>query len=681
MNKEIELSQEFKLNARKAVISIIIFIIVYALIFLFAIGLTISCGYGALGLVMLRPSLITLALGLGLGSLGLLVLFFLIKFMFKSNKTDKSNLTEITRKQHPKLFELIENLVNEVGTSFPKKVYLAPDVTAAVFYDSSFWSMFFPVKKNLLIGLGLVNATTESELKAVIAHEMGHFSQKTMKVGSYVHNLNQIIFNLLYDNDIYDASVRKFGESSGYFVIFVMIAIQITKGIQWLLKQLYNFLNKNYLGLSREMEFHADSIAAQITGYIPLKTSLLRLELAEVAFNNVLSFYDGKIVENIRSNNIYLEHHYLMSLIAEHDKVPLKNDLPDITLEEYTKYNKSKLNIENQWASHPSIEQRIERLETVNTLNKEENNNPASNLFHNINQLQESITQKIFGAITYSQQPTVNTLDKFKENMLKDFSEESFSERYNKFYDNKNPILFDIREDENEINFTFDELFSIEKVNKNYELLALKTDIETLKFINTKESEIKTFDYDGIKYKKKEAEQLLTNLDLELKEKIAQEKQHDINIFNFFHNNCKLEIDKLMLRNKYRDFFEYDKKFDKKTEISNEIIDKLQFVAENMPYDKIKSNFASIEPLEKILKEQIKEILKNPHYEYVITLEIKNDLENYLSKKWSYFGNQAYFDENLQLLFRAVSQYQYLVSRGYFLIKKQLLDFQIAIIN
>jgi Zn-dependent protease with chaperone function len=37
--------------------------------------------------------------------------------------------------------------------------------------------MFLPIKKNLQIGLGLVNSLNVSEFKAVMAHEFGHFTQ------------------------------------------------------------------------------------------------------------------------------------------------------------------------------------------------------------------------------------------------------------------------------------------------------------------------------------------------------------------------------------------------------------------------------------------------------------------------------------------------------------------------
>src|SRR5690606_32387706 len=126
-------------------------------------------------------------LGIGLAGLGVMVLFFLFKFLFKRQKIDRSGLIEITEKEHPRLFQFVRQLANETHTSFPQRIYLSPDVNASVFYNSSFWSMFLPVRKNLQIGLGLVNAVNLSEFKAIIAHEFGHFSQKSMKLGSYVY--------------------------------------------------------------------------------------------------------------------------------------------------------------------------------------------------------------------------------------------------------------------------------------------------------------------------------------------------------------------------------------------------------------------------------------------------------------------------------------------------------------
>ena len=85
--------------------------------------------------------------------------------------------------------------------------------------------MFFPVRKNLQIGLGLVNIVSVSEFKAVMAHEFGHFSQRSMKVGSYVYNVNKVIFNMLYENESYQKLISGWGSVTGYFSIFVSIAV------------------------------------------------------------------------------------------------------------------------------------------------------------------------------------------------------------------------------------------------------------------------------------------------------------------------------------------------------------------------------------------------------------------------------------------------------------------------
>lgn len=258
-NKEIKISSEFKTQTFKAILSIAFFILTYALMLLLAIGLTAICIYGGITLIVIRPMLFTIALGVGAASLGVLVLIFLLKFIFKSHKVDRSHLYKITKTDEPELFSLINDIVMQVGTKFPKNVYLSNDVNASVFYDSDFWSMFLPVNKNLQIGLGLVNTVTKAELSAILSHEFGHFSQKTMKVGSYVYNVNQIIYNLLYDNEPYDKLIQNWANVSGYFSIFVVLAVKITHGIQWFLRLAYDVVNRSYMGLSREMEFHAEN--------------------------------------------------------------------------------------------------------------------------------------------------------------------------------------------------------------------------------------------------------------------------------------------------------------------------------------------------------------------------------------------------------------------------------------
>lgn len=429
--QEITLSKEFKTQTTKAIFSILIFFLAYTILFALALALTAISVYGGYLLIVNYPRVLTIGLGIGLASLGFIVLFFLLNFLFKSSKGDRSHLHEIQPADEPELFKLIQEIVSEVGTDFPKKVYLSNEVNAAVFYDSSFWSMFLPVRKNLQIGLGLVNTLTKEEFKAILAHEFGHFSQRTMKVGSYVYNVNHVIFNTLYGNDSYDRMVEKWANVSGYFSIFALVAIKIVAGIQWILRQLYTLVNKSYLALSLEMEFHADEIAARVTGYEPLKSSLLRLDLADHSYNQVLSFYDGKVSESLRSKNIYSEQSYILNFLAKDSNIGTKHIFPDVSLSHLNKYNKSKLKITDQWASHPGTAERIERLEWTGLRSKTNEFLPANQLFANIERTQQELTNKIFHVVKFEKEATLNSIEQFQLDFHQELEENSFSKIYN----------------------------------------------------------------------------------------------------------------------------------------------------------------------------------------------------------------------------------------------------------
>ncbi|WP_223034778.1 M48 family metalloprotease [Hanstruepera marina] len=682
IQKEVSLSNEFKTQTTKAITSIFIFAIVYLLTFFLAIGLTVLCVYGAISLIVAHPRFFTLALGVGLASIGFLVLFFLLKFLFKKTKKDRGHLLEIKKEDQPLLFEMIDEIVNEVGTQFPKKVYLSHEVNASVFYDSNFWSMILPVKKNLMIGFGLVNCISRNELKAILSHEFGHFSQKTMKVGSFVYNVNQIIHNMLYENESYDKMIQSWANASGYFTIFVIIAVKIVEGIQWLLKQMYGFVNKNYLGLSREMEFHADEIAANVTGHEPLENSLLRMNLCDYSFNSVLSFYEGKIEQCLKSKNVFLDQWFVLNFISKEDNIEIKNGLPNVTLEELNKFNKSKLVIKDQWASHPSTEDRIERLKKLNLKKTTNNDRLANEIFQNLNVLQEKLTEILFSNVIYNKEPDFTTHEYFETEFKEQYLSNTFPKIFNQYYDNKNPIQFEVSNISlSNIQIHFSNLFSDEKVNLVYQSIALQNDIATINQISSDGLKLKTFDYDGKKYSKKEGVKLSLSLKKELETINKEIDQNDKQIFQYFLNAESSLGDITKLEKLYKNLSEFDNYYDEKISIYNELSSKLDFINYNTPFDKIKSNFDNIKPLENKLKESIKELLEQNKYNSNLKLEVKECFNSFTEKELKYFLGERYIDENLEILFTSLNNYYFLLSEGFLINKRELLNYQASLIK
>lgn len=117
----IQTSADFKKKSKAAIFSIILFIIVYILLFIAAIALTVACIAGGIFLIAAKPMFFTVMIGLGMAIFGILIFYFLIKFLFKKHINDRSYLTEIKQKDEPELFAMINELVKETGTDFPKK--------------------------------------------------------------------------------------------------------------------------------------------------------------------------------------------------------------------------------------------------------------------------------------------------------------------------------------------------------------------------------------------------------------------------------------------------------------------------------------------------------------------------------------------------------------------------------
>src|SRR3954454_23198792 len=137
---------------------------------------------------------------------------FLAIFMWKALIFVQHRYTiediEVTAEEQPRLFAFINKLADEAGAPRAHRVFLSPRVNAAVFYDLNFLNLLFPSRKNLEIGLGLVNAVSLGELKAVLAHEFGHFAQRSMAVGRWVYIAQQIAGHIISGRDALHGFLR-----------------------------------------------------------------------------------------------------------------------------------------------------------------------------------------------------------------------------------------------------------------------------------------------------------------------------------------------------------------------------------------------------------------------------------------------------------------------------------------
>jgi Zn-dependent protease with chaperone function len=206
------LDNSYRLRVVGMIGGLFLFLLLYLFIILLA-------GLFVLGLLILplpnvsgRGAFMVLVLKFGGAFAAILLWLFLIKGLFKRHRTERSSHVRVREKDHPKLFAFIQRVYEDTGAPAPRRVYVSPEVNAALIYDTSLISLIIPPRKDLLIGLGLVNVLTLSEFKAVLAHEFGHFSQRSVGLGSYLYVANRVMSDVIYSRDALDRFVESWSQ-------------------------------------------------------------------------------------------------------------------------------------------------------------------------------------------------------------------------------------------------------------------------------------------------------------------------------------------------------------------------------------------------------------------------------------------------------------------------------------
>ncbi|MCC9043341.1 M48 family metallopeptidase [Myroides sp. M-43] len=682
MNKNIEVSKEFKNTATKAIISIILFLLFYITILsaaIYGVWLAIQAG---VAIITNKPTFGSLFVGILIIGFTVSILFFLIKFAFKSNKYNRSKYVEITKEDEPKLFAFVNEIVIDVGVDFPKKIYLTNEVNACVFYDSNFLSMFMPVRKNLMLGLGLINTCTELELKAIIAHEFGHFSQRSMKMGSYVSNVNHIIFNMLYDNEGYNNFINKASNIHGFITLLVFIIQLVILGIKWVLIQLYGLVNKSYLALSKQMEYHADEVAATLVGYKSLETSLYRMELADQAYDSVLNIYVNQIKEHTRSENIFLEQSYILTELGKENDSEFHGGLPLVKEGDTKRFNRSKIEFSDHWNSHPSTLQRIEKLKSLYLIEREDNLTPAGHLFKDFTKTQVMLTDRLFDEVSENKILPLTTLEQFKQYYQQYIKENTFNKFYSHYYDYNNIKLFDL-ETASLIEKPIDhlEIYNMVNTELSLQLAGLYDDHRTMNDLIQDNNGIEYLHYNKEKYLHKHFKQLNNNLIENTKDIENRLKSHDIKVYQYFlhlEGQQHRETDS-KLKAYYQDLFDEDVRYDKRMEYYNQVMEQTAYLAGDIDLDKAKVIINQLNIVLKPFKEEMQFLLELEANQKEITLETAKYFNDLIDTKTFLYGNKLN-EVSFEALINCLDTFKVLTLKHFFYMKKRVLDYQITLL-
>lgn len=119
-------------------------------------------------------------------------LLVLIGAMLKAMwfRIPKPEGTAIHRKQAPKLFALLDDMQKQLGGVRVHEVVMTDQFTAAVTQIPQLGVLGWH-RNYLILGLPLLEALSEQQFKAVLAHELGHLSGRHGRFGSWIYRVRR----------------------------------------------------------------------------------------------------------------------------------------------------------------------------------------------------------------------------------------------------------------------------------------------------------------------------------------------------------------------------------------------------------------------------------------------------------------------------------------------------------
>lgn len=369
---------------------------------------------------------------------------FMLKALFVARHREKTKDLEVTADEQPRLFDFLYRLADEAGAPRPKRVFLSASVNAAVFYDLSILNLIFPSKKNLDIGLGLVNVLTLSEFKAVCAHEFGHFAQRTMAVGRWVYTAQQIAAQIIAKRDILDRALDWLSGIDLRIAWIGWVLRLIVWSIRSLTESAFRLVVLAHRALSREMEMQADLVAVSLTGSDSLIYALHKLQGADDAWDRTMMFCMAQSADGHLVQDAFTLQTRILDRVGSLLGDPSYGKRPPAPLDSPEKHRVFRAEMAQpprMWSTHPPNDEREENAKRT-YLTAPADDRSAWEIFIDPAQLRQTVTMRVLAEAAPA--GTERKLQETEESLQvldNQFAREDLSPVYKGIYLARSPVI------------------------------------------------------------------------------------------------------------------------------------------------------------------------------------------------------------------------------------------------
>jgi Zn-dependent protease with chaperone function len=228
----------------------------------------------------------------------------------------------VGREHEPVLWQTVEDLARRVRTAPPDEIRLVPEVNAAVGEDTRLLGLV-ATRRRMYIGLPLLQTLTVDEMRAVLGHELGHYS------GAHTRLVYRGRVSLL-------ATVRNLHKHrfiQRVFAAYAKLYLRVSQAV------------------SRKQELEADEFAVQIGGRQAMGQALRKIHYTATAWDLYTETYLSLTgAGGYRPAAVFGGFHSMLNDTARQAELVRLGERPEET---------------SPYDSHPSLADRLAAIELL----------------------------------------------------------------------------------------------------------------------------------------------------------------------------------------------------------------------------------------------------------------------------------------------------------------------------
>ncbi|MET8023353.1 M48 family metalloprotease [Streptomyces avermitilis] len=242
----------------------------------YLMGVALLMVLAAADWVLLTRHLVTQSVYLVLGtvftSVALMapILRGMFAFLLAGRRSSGAGGCPVTPQEQPELWAEVLEAARRAGTQAPDEVILTEGVNAAVAERARLLGLL-PGRRRMYLGVPLLTGLTVPRLRAVLAHEFGHYSNQDTRLAGVTMRGRAAVLHTV--NAFGSGDNRAYAFVGGLYVRYAHLFLKVTQSI------------------ARRQELAADQAAACQAGRDPTAAALRQIPLLDAAHDHYVDTY------------------------------------------------------------------------------------------------------------------------------------------------------------------------------------------------------------------------------------------------------------------------------------------------------------------------------------------------------------------------------------------------------